>query len=78
MQGGCRRLTRHENCCRYGMKKRTDEIVDEGVKETFPASDPVAAAQPDSTASERVRRGGNPPAPTQPPKRSPDWLLEKK
>jgi hypothetical protein len=63
------------------MKKRkptTEQVLDEGVEETFPASDPVSSAQPDSTESERVRRGGTPPAPTQPPKRSPDWLLEKK
>ena len=61
------------------MAKRTpDQDLDEGVKETFPASDPVTSVQPDSTASERVRRGEKTPAPTQPPKRSPDWLLEKK
>jgi hypothetical protein len=60
------------------MKKRTEEIVDEGVEETFPASDPVAAAQPDSSAGKRVRQAKRPPAPTQPPRRSPDWLLEKK
>jgi len=59
-------------------KKTTEQVLDEGVKETFPASDPVSSAQPDSTEAERVRRGERPPAPTQPPKRSPDWLLEKK
>lgn len=46
-----------------------EEKVDAGVKETFPASDPVSVSHP-------------PSAPTvQPPpreKRSPDWLLEKK
>jgi hypothetical protein len=59
-------------------KPTTEEVVDEGVEETFPASDPVSSAQPDSTEAERVRRGEKPPAPIQPPKRSPDWLLEKK
>ena len=60
------------------MKKRTEEKVDEGVKETFPASDPVAVPQPPNTAYEREKRGDEPPPATQPRKRSPDWLLEKK
>ena len=59
-------------------KKTSEQVLDEGVEETFPASDPVSSAQPDSSESERVRRGEKTPAPTQPPKRSPDWLLEKK
>lgn len=59
-------------------KKTTEQNVDEGVEESFPASDPVAAAQPDSSAGKRVRQAKAPPAPAQPPRRSPDWLLEKK
>jgi hypothetical protein len=60
-------------------RKSTEQNVDEGVEETFPASDPVAAAQPDSSAAKRVRTGDKPAAPPTPPrKRSPDWLLEKK
>jgi hypothetical protein len=49
-----------------------EEVVDEGVKESFPASDPVAATQP--------RKGKPAPAiqPAQPQKRSPDWMFEKK
>lgn len=51
-------------------KPSVEEKVDEGVKETFPASDPVSvAARPDKVRTE------------QPPhreKRSPDWLLEKR
>jgi len=49
-----------------------DKTLDEGVEETFPASDPVAATQPPK---------GKPVAaiqPRQPPKRSPDWMFEKK
>jgi len=45
-----------------------DEMVDAGVKETFPASDPV------SVASKHVKT-------TQPPqavKRSPDWMFDRK
>jgi hypothetical protein len=52
--------------------KPVDEVVDEGVRETFPASDPVAAAQPPK---------GRPVKTTQPPapaRRSPDWMFEKK
>ena len=33
-----------------------DEKLDEGVQETFPASDPVSIAQPSETAYERERR----------------------
>lgn len=47
-----------------------EEKVDAGVKETFPASDPVSvAAKPGKVKTE------------QPPpraKRSPDWLLDKR
>lgn len=33
-----------------------DEKLDEGVKETFPASDPVSISQPSETAYEREQR----------------------
>lgn len=33
-----------------------DEQLDEGVQETFPASDPVSIAQPSETAYEREQR----------------------
>jgi hypothetical protein len=33
-----------------------DEKLDEGVKETFPASDPVSMTQPSETAYEREQR----------------------
>ncbi len=59
-------------------KKTCEKTIDEGVKETFPASDPVSVAQPENTAYERKKRGDAQPTPTPPPKRSPDWLLEKK
>ena len=69
----------NETCIPGDMsRKSTEQDVDEGVEETFPASDPVAAAQPDSTAGKRVREARRPAAPAQRPKRSPDWLLEKK
>ena len=33
-----------------------EEKLDEGVKETFPASDPVSIAQPSETAHEKAKR----------------------
>jgi hypothetical protein len=58
-------------------RKSTDELIDEGVKETFPASDPVSVATQSETAYEREKRGA-PPAVHQPlPKRSPDWMFDK-
>ena len=36
---------------------RTDEVLDAGVKETFPASDPVSVAAPAETAYEKRKRG---------------------
>lgn len=50
-------------------KPTNEELLDEGVKETFPASDPVSVAQPSR---------GPTIQPQQPPKRSPDWMFEKK
>ena len=49
-------------------KPTTDDLVDAGVKETFPASDPVSVPHPH----------GKTVQPLQPPKRSPDWMFEKK
>ena len=49
-------------------KRSNEEVLDEGVKETFPASDPV------SVATTRVATTQPPP----PVKRSPDWMFEKK
>ena len=49
-------------------KQLNEELLDEGVKETFPASDPV------SVATKRVPTV----QPPQSPKRSPDWMFEKK
>ncbi len=59
-------------------KPTQDEVVDEGVKETFPASDPVSVPARANTAHERKKRGEAPPVPPAPQKRSPDWLFEKK
>jgi hypothetical protein len=36
---------------------RPEQIVDEGIKETFPASDPVAVGTAGETAWERQQRG---------------------
>ncbi|HEX4928740.1 MAG TPA: hypothetical protein VFV74_12120 [Burkholderiales bacterium] len=36
---------------------RPEQIVDEGIKETFPASDPVAVGSAGETAWERQQRG---------------------
>ena len=51
----------------------TDELVDEAVKETFPASDPIAVGD----AAEKADREPEPrQTDLQPkPRRSPDWLL---
>ena len=48
--------------------KAVEKLVDEGVKETFPASDPVSVATGRVTTTQ----------PPQPVKRSPDWMFEKK
>jgi len=49
-------------------KPSTEEVLDEGVKETFPASDPVSVATGRVTTTQ----------PPRPVKRSPDWMFEKK
>jgi hypothetical protein len=56
-----------------------DEVVDVGVKETFPASDPPAVQEAFETAYQRELRlkGGREEAPKAPPKRSPDWITDK-
>jgi hypothetical protein len=63
---------------RLPAKPTAEQFLDEGVKETFPASDPVSTAQPANTAYERKKRGDKPPVPAAQPKRSPDWMFEKK
>jgi hypothetical protein len=50
-------------------KASKEEELDEGVKETFPASDPVSVAR--SPEGKTIQ-----PPPL--PKRSPDWMFEKK
>ena len=40
-----------------GPNASTDEVLDAGVKETFPASDPVSVTAPAETAYEKQRRG---------------------
>lgn len=55
----------------------TDQLLDAGIKETFPASDPVSV-EPTHTAHECEVRGKDQPAPPSPQQRSPDWLLSKK
>jgi hypothetical protein len=41
---------------RLGPKPSVEEKLDEGVQETFPASDPVSIAHPSETAYERKHR----------------------
>ena len=60
------------------MKKPREETLDEAVEETIPASDPVSPAHTDKTANERKKRGEAQPVPPPLPKRSPDWMFEKK
>jgi hypothetical protein len=56
-------------------------VVDAGVEETFPASDPVAVQDAYETANERQERGeeGDRPAheQEQPRQRSLDWMTDK-
>jgi hypothetical protein len=56
-----------------------DEVVDVGVKQTFPASDPPAVQDAFETAYQREQRlkGALEKAPAAPPKRSPDWMTDK-
>ncbi len=51
-----------------------EDLVDAGVKQTFPASDPVAVGKGE-TEHERSRSGRAPAAPEQAEKRSPDWMF---
>ena len=37
---------------------RPEQVIDEGIKETFPASDPVAVGNAGETAWERQQRAG--------------------
>ena len=62
---------------RLPSKPTTDQKMDAGVKETFPASDPVSISQPCNTQHERNARGEAPASPPPAAKRSPDWLLDK-
>jgi hypothetical protein len=41
---------------KLGPNPTVEEKLDEGVKETFPASDPVSVAHPSETAYERKQR----------------------
>ena len=59
-------------------KVSKEEELDEGVKETFPASDPVSVARSSETTYDFHKRGEHPPAPQMPPKRSPDWMFDKR
>jgi hypothetical protein len=56
-----------------------DEVLDVGVKETFPASDPPAVQEAFETAYQREQRlkRAREKAPKAPPKRSPDWMTDK-
>jgi hypothetical protein len=56
----------------------SDEVLDSGVMQTFPASDPVAvgSASERAKAREEAPPRGDSGAPAK--RRSPDWLLDKK
>jgi hypothetical protein len=56
-----------------------DEVVDVGIKQTFPASDPPAVQEAFETAYQREQRlkGAREEAPEAPPKRSADWMTDK-
>jgi len=56
-----------------------DEVVDAGIKQTFPASDPPAVQEAFETAYQREQRlkGAREEDPKAPPKRSPDWMTDK-
>jgi hypothetical protein len=40
-----------------GSNPHPDDVLDAGVKETFPASDPVSVTAPSETAYEKKKRG---------------------
>jgi hypothetical protein len=40
-----------------GSNPHPEDVLDAGVKETFPASDPVSVAAPSETAYEKKKRG---------------------
>ena len=40
-----------------GSDPHPEDVLDAGVKETFPASDPVSVSQPSETAYEKKQRG---------------------
>ena len=40
-----------------GRHPKAEELLDAGVKETFPASDPVSTSAPSETAYEKKKRG---------------------
>jgi hypothetical protein len=56
-------------------------VVDAGVQQTFPASDPPAVEGAFETAYEREQRSGADPAHQEgavtPAPRSPDWMLRR-
>jgi hypothetical protein len=56
-----------------------EEVVDVGIKQTFPASDPPAVQDAFETAYQREQRlkGAREKAPPAPPRRSPDWMTDK-
>ena len=58
-------------------KPTTEQKMDAGVKETFPASDPVSIPQPHNSDHERNARGEAPATQPARQKRSPDWLLDR-
>lgn len=60
-----------------GPRASSDEVVDAGGKESFPASDPLAVQDAAETAYEREQRGRTAPSAPASPARSPDWLKRK-
>lgn len=56
-----------------------DEVIDVGVKQTFPASDPPAVQEAFEIAYQREKRlkGAREKLPKAPPRRSPDWMTDK-
>jgi hypothetical protein len=56
-------------------KPSTEEVMDQGGQESFPASDPVAVGSAHHKAAKREKKDETPEDP-QPARRSPpDWLL---